>query len=264
MKNRKLTLVLVLLLVVSVLTGCGGDKPAPDAKPITTEAPTTEAPTTEAPTTEAPATEAPTTEAPTTEPPATEPLPDNGLALGVVEGNTYTNTYAGIGCDLDSSWVIYPADQLQELPDIANEMFEGTEFEAAMANVTQFTDMMAENVEQLTSVNVLLQKLDISQRIAYARLNEQEVLEATLLQKDAMLQAYANAGINVESMEIVTVTFLGREHYAMKTVAEMNGVPYYCLQTFDFWRGEYSVTITFASFVDDKTESLLDLFYPVD
>lgn len=241
MKNRKLTLALVLLLIVSMLAGCGGDKPASNAgaKPIITEAPTTEAPT-------------------------TEPVPDNVLALGVVEGNTYTNTYAGIGCDLDSTWTIYTADQLQQLPDAVQDMFEGTELEAAMANVTQFTDMMAENVEQLTTVNVLFQKLDMSQRIAYARLNEQEVLEATLLQKDTMIQAYANAGILAESMEIVTVNFLGQEHYAMKTVAEMNGVPYYCLQTFDFWLGEYSVTITFASFVEDKTESLLELFYPVE
>ena len=238
MKNRKLALALVLLLVVSMLTGCGGDKPA-GRKPIITEAPTTEAP-------------------------ATEPIPDNALALGVVEGNTYTNTYAGIGCDLDSTWTIYTADQLQQLPDAVQEMFEGTELEAAMANVTQFTDMMAENVEQLTTVNVLFQKLDMSQRIAYARLNEQEVLEATLLQKDTMIQAYTQAGILVDTMEIVTVNFLGQEHYALKTVAEMNGVPYYCLQTFDFWLGEYSVTITFASFLEDNTEELLDLFYAVE
>ena len=248
MKNRKFTLALVLLLIVSMLTGCGGDKPA-GTEPISTEAPTTEAPT---------------TEPIATEPPATESIPDNALALGLVEGNTYTNTYAGIGCDLDGTWTIYTADQLQQLPSATKEIFEGTELEAAMANVTQFTDMMAENVELLSTVNVLFQKLDMSQRIAYARLNEQEVLEATLLQKDTMIQAYANAGIIAESMEIVTVTFLGQEHYAMKTVAEMNGVPYYCLQTFDFWLGEYSVTITFASFLEDNTEELLDLFYPVD
>lgn len=257
MKNRKLTLALVLLLIVSMLTGCGGDKPVSDAgtQPIITEAPTTEAPTTEAPTTEAIA----------TEPPATEPLPDNALALGVVEGNTYTNTYAGIGCDLDSTWTMYTADQLQELPAATMEMLEGTEMGDAMANVIQFTDMMAENVELLSTVNVLFQKLDMSQRIAYAKLDEKTLMEATLLmQKDAMIEAYAQAGIIVESMEIVTVTFLGEEHHAMKTVAEMNGVPYYLLQTFDYWLGQYSVTITFASFVEDKTESLLDLFYALD
>lgn len=258
MKNRKLTLALVLLLVVSMLTGCGGDKPA-GTEPISTEAPTTEAPTTEAPTTEAP-----TTEPIATEPPATEPLPDNALALGVVEGSTYTNTYAGIGCDLDSGWTIYTADQLQDLPDAVQELFEGTELGDIMANMTQFMDMKAENVEDLTSVNVAFQKLNMSQRIAFVKTNEQEALEAAMLQKDAMIQAYAQAGILVDTMEIVTVNFLGQEHYAMKTVAEANGVPYYILQTFDYWLGEYAVTITFASFVEDKTESLLDLFYPVD
>ena len=141
MKNRKLALALVLLLIVSMLTGCGGKKPA-GTEPISTEAPTTEAPTTEAP----------TTEAPTTEPPATDPLPDNSLALGRVEGNTYTNTYAGIGCDLDSTWTMYTADQLQELPAATMEMLEGTEMGDAMANVIQFTDMMAENVELLSTL----------------------------------------------------------------------------------------------------------------
>ena len=41
----------------------------------------------------------------------------------------------------------------------------------------------------------------------------------------------------------------------------MEGVPYYTLQLFDYRLGQYSVTLTLASFVEDNTESLLDLFY---
>lgn len=232
MKNRKLSLILALLLVLSMLTGCGGDTPA----------------------TEAPGTEAPTTAA----------VQENNLALGVVEGNTYTNTYAGIGCQLDSTWTVYPADQLQEMPSTVKDMMEGSELAEAMENVTQFTDMFAENVELLCNMNVLFQKLELNQRIAYSMMDEEEVLEATLEQKDKMIEAYAQGGINVETMEIVTVTFLGQEHYALKTVAETQGVAYYCLQVFDFWLGSYSVTITFASFVEDSTESMLELFYALD
>ena len=133
-----------------------------------------------------------------------------------------------------------------------------------MANVTQFTDMYAENLEALTTVNVLLQKQEWNQILAYSLMDEQSVLEATLEQKDLMIQAYAQADILVESMEIVTVTFLGEEHYALKTVAENQGMPYYCLQVFDFWLGKYSATITFASFLEDNTEGLLELFYAVE
>lgn len=232
MKNRKFTLVLALVLVLSMLTGCGSGAPS-------TEAPETEAPTTEA-------------------------VQENSLALGVVEGNSYTNTYVGIGCDLDSSWTVYPADQLQEMPSTVKDMVEGTELEEALAGVTQFTDMMAENVELMANMNVLFQKLEMNQRIAYALMDEKAVLEATLSQQELLEEAYAQGGINVDTMEIVTITFLGEEHYALKTVAETQGVAYYCLQVFDYWLGEYSVTITFASFIEDNTESMLELFYALD
>lgn len=257
MKNRKFSLILALILVLAMLTGCGGDAPE-------TQAPETEVPTTEAPVTEAPETEAPTTEDPETEPTATETPEENNLALGVVNGNSYTNTYVGIGCDLDSSWTIYPADELQEMPSVVEDMVEGTELEEALAGVTQFTDMYAENVELMANVNVLFQKLELNQRIAYAVMDEKTVLEATLSQKDVMIQAYAQGGIDVKSMEIVEVTFLGETHYALKTVGETQGVAYYCLQVFDFWLGEYSVTITFASFVEDSTETMLEMFYALD
>ena len=199
-------------------------------------------------------------EAPTEAP--TEP--ENSLALGIVEGNTYTNTYAGFGCTLDSNWVIYPADQLQELPEITQQMVEGTELEAALANVTQFTDMYAENVELLATANVLFQKLEMSQRLAYSVMDEKAVLEATLQQKDLMIEAYAQGGIMVESMEMVEVTFLGQTHWALKTVATNQGAPYYCLQLFDFWLGQYSMTLTLASFVEDQTAGMLELFHSVE
>ena len=241
MKKRIVSLMLAVLMVLS-LTACGA-KPGPTEPAVTT---------------------AQTTAVPTEEPTTAPTEPENVLALGVVDGNTYLNTYAGIGCTLDDNWVLHPAEDLQELPEMTKEMVKGTELENILAGVTQFTDMYAENVELLATVNVLFQKLELNQRLAYALMDEKEVLEATLEQKDLMIQAYAQAGINTESMEIITVTFLGEEHYALKTVAENQGVPYYCLQVFNFWLGQYSTTITFASFVEDNTENLLELFYAAE
>lgn len=230
MKKRTIALVLAAMLALSLLTGCGGK--------------------------ENPAVE--------TQAPATEALQDKELSLGVWEGYTYTNSYAGIGCTLDGSWVAYAADQLQELPNTVRDMMEGSELGDAMANVTQFTDMYAENAQLMVNMNILFQKQDLQQRITYAGMDELDVLEATLSQKDLLVDGYAQAGIMVEDIQIVKVTFLGEEHYAMKTVAQTQGVGYYCLQLFDFWLGEYSATITFASFVEDNTESMLDLFFAVD
>ena len=230
--KRKISLILAVLLTLSMLAGCGGNggETNPAAPPETT----------------APAVE------------------DRPLTLGVVEGNTYTNTYAGFGCTLGEGWTMLPADQLQELPDIVKESVQGTEVGEAMKDIQQFTDMLAENVDQMTNMNVLFQKLSMQERIAYKLLSEEAIVDETLKQKDALIEAYTAMGLEITSIEKTTVTFLGEEHFAMKTVAETQGVPCYMLQVFNYGLGEYSVTMTLTSFLEDNTESMLELFYKVE
>lgn len=248
--KRRFSLILAVLLTLSLLAGCGGNDAPETTAPVNT------------PETTAPA-EAPETTAPVSE--TTEPaLQERALSLGVVEGNTYTNAYAGFGCSLDEGWIVLPADQLQELPAIVQDSVSGTEIGEAMKDVQQFTDMMAENAEQLISMNVLFTKLGLQERLAYALLSEEDIVDATLSQKDAMIEAYTAMGMNVSSIEKVTVTFLGQERFALKTTAETQGVACYMLQVFDYGLGEYSVTMTLTSFLEDNTESMLELFYAVE
>ena len=49
----------------------------------------------------------------------------------------------------------------------------------------------------------------------------------------------------------------------MLTSATMEGVPYYTLQIFSHNLGAYSVTTTFASYVENQTEALLAMCSPV-
>ena len=230
MKNRKFLVLMTLVLAFSLLAGCGSDKEDVSGSITST----------------------------------TSPIQDKNLSLGVVEGGTYTNAYAGIGCTLDGSWVIYPAEQLQELPATVRDMMEGSELAEAMADVEQFTDMFAENADSMINMNVLLQKQSMQERLAFAMLTEEQMVDGLLEQLDTLTEAYAQAGINVKSMEKVVVTFLGEERYAAKTTAESQGIPVYMLQLFDYTLGEYSVTITMTSFLEDNTASALELFYKLD
>lgn len=259
-RTNMMKLFALLLALAMVLCACGGgeEEVRGTVAPVTEEPSETAASATEAPETEPPV---PETTVPATEAPAGE---ENTMSLGRIEGGTYTNDYAGIAIELSSDWAYYTAEELQEMPDNVAEMFEDTEIGDAMNTVTQFTDMMAESVEELASINVLFQKMDMSTRLAYATLDNDAILDATLAQSDLMIDSYAQAGIMVETMEKVYVTFLGEERVALKTCATMQGVPYFTLQVFDFHRGQYSVTITFASFMEDKTESLLELCYAIE
>lgn len=196
---------------------------------------------------------------------ATEvPDPEKKAALGRLEGGVYTNSYTGYGCTLDENWTFYSADELQELPENVAELMEGSELAETGDFLGQITDMMAENVNDLTTINVLYQKLSMQERLAYMALNEEQIMDATLGQMDAMVDAYAQAGIMVDTMEKTTVTFLGEERTALLTSSTIEDIPYYTLQLFDYHLGQYSVTLTLASYVENNTAQLLELFYEVE
>ena len=235
---KRLISALLALTLVLALAGCSGNK-----EPGGTITPKNED-TQE--TTTAPAEE--TTEA--------------TVSLGRMEGGVYTNEYAGFGCELDESWSFKTAEELQDLSQLTEDMLRDSNF--ADSKYSTITDMMAENYELLASINVNYTRLSVSDRVTFSTISEETLIDTTLLQKDDMIQSYAQSGIQVSSMEKTQVSFLGEQHYAIHTVATIEDTPYYLIQLFCFnLGGQYNVTLTLASFVEDNTAGLLELFYPV-
>ena len=190
--------------------------------------------------------------------------PEKELSLGRMEGGVYTNEYVVYACKLDSSWTFLSAKELEQIPSVVTDAISGSELGDVLADVQQFTDMMAENANDLTTMNVLYQKLSIQERLAYAVMSEEQVIDETMAQSDMLIDAYAQAGILVSSMEKVKVTFLGEERIAIHSTATIQDVPYYVLQFFDFDLGSYAVTTTVASYVEDRTADLAALFYKLE
>ena len=189
---------------------------------------------------------------------------ENPLSLGRMEGGTYVNEYVGFGCDLDDSWVFYSAEELQAMPEQVKEAVSGSELGDALDAMSQFTDVMAENVDALVNFNVLYQKLSAQEQISNAITSEEALMDGILSIQDQMVDAYAQAGIMVQSMEKMEVTFCGEKRFAILTSSTIEGVPYYTLQLFSHNLGSHSVTLTLASYMENNTEALLELFYPVD
>lgn len=237
MKN-KMRWLLAVLLVMAVMAGCGSKQAENVAGQIT-----------------------PTGTQPVETQAAAEETP---VSLGRIEGGTYTNSYAGFGCTLDSSWTFYSAEELQELPENVGELLQDTEYADSVDSAEQITDMMAENVDMLCSMNVLYQKMDVQSRLVYAMMSEEDIADAVLGQKDSMIAAYTQMGMDVTSMEKTTVTFLGEEHVVIRTEGSMQDVPFYMVQLFDYHRGSYSITTTMTSYLEDKTADMLALFYAVE
>lgn len=242
MKKLQFFVVCALMLAL-LLTGCGGETVGGAITPLDTTA--GNAATTEA-TTEATA------------------GADKEVSLGRMEGGVYTNTYAGYGCKLDSNWTFATAEELQDLPDDMKELFADTQMSDAVNNYQQIIDMQAQNTQDLLSVNVTYTKLDLQSKIAYALMSEEDVIDSVLAQEDLLITTYQQMGIENAALKKDTVTFLGEEHTVARMSASIQGVPYYTLQIVNYKLGNYGVTLTLASYGEDKTDSLLELFYKVD
>lgn len=249
--RRKVTGLVMVLAMVMAFAACGG-KDAEDISgkisPAVSQEDGDVTPTEATKAADAEATKAPEETGKTT-------------SLGRVQGGVYVNEYMGVSCALDSGWEFYTAEELQELPQNVEELFAGTEAENMMSNLQVITDMSAENAEELTSMNIMYQKMSTQERLAFAGMDNDDVVEAMVTsQKDTLIATYAQAGINVHEMYKKTVTFCGEECDVVYMACDVNGVGYYGIQVLDYTLGDYAVTLTVTSFVEDKTEELLTLF----
>lgn len=187
---------------------------------------------------------------------------DKPVSLGRMEGGVYTNEYIGIGCTLDANWSFYTAEELQELPDQVGELLQDTEY--ADESLRQISDMMAENVDAMVNMNVQYTQLTLQERLAYMSMDDEALVDMILGDRDSMAAIYAQAGIENAVLEKTTVNFLGQDRCAIRTSATVQGYPYYMLQVFEYGLGRYGVTITFSSFFEDNTASMLDMFYELN
>ena len=273
MKMKKIVAsLLALIMVLSLLSGCGGKQEtisgtiqpnlSEPSKPAGSIEPNPNEPSTPAGTVESDPDASGVSDAPA----ETDAPEETEVSLGRMEGGVYTNTYAGFGCKLDSNWEFYTAEELQELPENLQELFADTEMSDAVDASAQIVDMQAENANDMSTINVVYQKMDAATRLMAATYGEEEIIDNMLTMKDTMIASYAVGGMDVDTMEKVEVDFLGEKHFALSTKGTMRiyDIPYYMLQLTDYNVGRYGVVITVNSLVEDKTESLLDLFYPVD
>ena len=253
--KKILSLVLALALALS-MTACGflsAEAPKGEYKPLEQEQ--TEPEQTDA-------TEPEDTQPEDTESAAVEEEPGNEFALGTMQGGVYENTYVGYGCYLDESWVYTTAEELQDISDLTKDLFEQGGVDTSAYD--QITDMLAERMDPISSINIQYTALSAEERLAHMLAGEEGVIDATLQQKDTLIATYAQVGIEVSSMEKVSVTFCGEQRWAIHTAATIQGIPYYLVQMFETNIGPYFVTLTLGTFEVDATAELLELFYSLD
>lgn len=253
MKRTYCALLSLLLVAGLAMTGCGSDNDTPSPQTTATTTPETVTQDT-----------LPPTEEETTVPPADENKVEP-TTLGTLEGNVYTNTYVGIGCEFGDKWEVAIADELQDIPDAVSDMLKDTELGEVVSAYPQIMDMQAQNTETGTSINVLYTQMDKNSRQVYKLMDEEKIIDTLLINKDLLIKTYAQSGIDVQSMEKSTASFLGETHTVSKTIASVDGVDLYIVQVLDYkLPGQYGATITFTGMSESEIENAMSGFYKVD
>jgi len=173
---------------------------------------------------------------------------DDSAALGTMQGGVYTNEYAGFKLTLDDKWVFSSEEELKELDS------------EDWADGAGVTDMIADNEETFSSIDISYLKLSMTERLAAATTTEEEIVDAMMEEKDELIAEYTQEGAQDVTMEKKTVTFLGQQRVAVLTTGSIEGISFYILQLQDYTKGSFGVLITLSSYITDSTQELLDMF----
>ncbi len=185
--------------------------------------------------------------------PAPSAADDAAATLGSVNGGTYTNSFAGISCTLDDSWLFYTDEQIAELNGFVVDGTDNEELKKRLEESSSIQDMYVSSTDGLMTMNVTFVNMGLMGKTV----TPQDVAELSAEQIPAALESY---GLSDVTAKVTAVDFAGQKNVpAVAVSGTMQDVPMYelvvCLKA-----GNYSFTVTLCSFTEDMTADMAALF----
>ena len=176
------------------------------------------------------------------------------LEMGSVNGGTYTNAFAGIGCALDETWVFYTKEQIAELNGFLTDGTSDEDMKKLMENSQSVQDMYASSTDGLMTINVVFQNMGL---LLGTTMSAQEYAELHVTQIPDAMEAY---GFEDVAASVTTAELAGEERPAIALTATIQDIPVYelivCLR-----QGNYIYCVTLCSYTEDVTAQMAELFY---
>lgn len=176
------------------------------------------------------------------------------LEMGSVNGGTYTNAFAGIGCTLDETWVFYTKEQIAELNGFLTDGTSDEDMKKLMENSQSVQDMYASSTDGLMTINVVFQNMGL---LLGTTMSAQEYAELHVTQIPDAMAAY---GFEDVAASVTTAELAGEERPAIALTATIQDIPVYelivCLR-----QGNYIYCVTLCSYTEDVTAQMAELFY---
>lgn len=244
--SKKITALVLALLCLVMCCACGEtDKDVRGS--VTTPSPTS----------------TPDTPAPTATPEPTEAPADDDFDIGSIEGSTYTNSFIGIGIDLDENWYIATEDELASMNGTLADSFTDEELKEMMADSDSFFDFYAASTDGMVTMNVTMENLGL----LYGTVMDEDAYLDASMDGDTLEKSLNEIGIEDIVIEKTTVSFAGAEHKGItisgNVYVEETAIPFYellvCCKA-----GNYMACVTMATYIENTTSDLAAMFYAVD
>ncbi len=179
---------------------------------------------------------------------------------GVWKDNTYTNEYLGFTVEFGPEWEICNAEEIKQREDTVGGLFSGSGLGDLMEEADFFEDMLVENRNDMSSMNVYFMKMTKEQQEERKNQTERQIVLDGLENKGALKDIYSSVGLEIQTLTAKDVYFLGEKRTAQYMYIDYAGTPYYTLQIYDYHSGDYAAVLTIACYNEDKTTELLNLF----
>lgn len=191
------------------------------------------------------------TTAPTTVPATT--AGEKNPQLGDFADGTYVNDFLGIRCTVGEEWTVYSDAQLAQLNGLVLDTMTDADIveQLKKSNVAHLFYATADSGHR--TVNVVLENVGVVNGVL---LDEKAYMTLSVEQLPNALQSM---GLSDVTAEETTVSFAGTDHAAVRVHGKLSGVDFYekiiCIKA-----GAYFGLVTVASYHEDQTDALLEMF----
>lgn len=178
------------------------------------------------------------------------------IERGEIRDGVYKNVFWGIGCTLDDSWTFPTKEQNieRELAErsVLKEIFTEVEDLESLLEMSQF-DLEVTSESNAANINVILE----SSTQNYV---EEEYVDNSIYTMERTLEELGAKNIRVEK---TIVNFINAERFALFSYFELEDIPVY-QKTIIIAKGQQMANITVATYYEDKTDILLNIFYSLN
>lgn len=177
----------------------------------------------------------------------------NSYALGEVLGGVYTNSFLGIGCELDEDWTFATDEEILETNNIAFGMLDG-DVKELLENAAIVYDMMAKDSNGTRTINVNVENLGING-------NLMSVEDYLSPQIGLLKEALEDMGMTEVTIGADIFNFAGNTENGIYISGKISGVDFEEV-VITLKRGGRFANITIGTYYGDLAE-IMSCFFPL-